>query len=471
VNQKSGIFSLLVSIRPEIILFIISLGVSAFFIQWEGWNQASRQDLVRAIVENQTFIIDEYHENTGDKALRNDHYYSDKAPGASWLAVLPYSIAYYFVDDEGSFLSKYGLYISNIFAVSIPSAISVSSIFILFRMMMLPMGISIGLALAYALGTLTLPYSTMLFGHQLSAALLIISFVLIFHIKHHGSRSPKQIFAIGFLLGYAFVSDYTSVFAIIALFIYGGIILRWSWEDSRWSFAGLGIPAIMLMSYNWIAFGGVLSFSYHFSVFSDIHHQFFQGLVLPRPEIFFIILFSGYRGLFFLSPWLLLAMPGISIMLKRKDYRLEGVLCLFVFITYVLFNSSYWKWDGGWAFGPRFLILSIPFLVVAVGALWLPQGKNIPKSIIYGNQTVKKRIFIITAIYSGLMMLLGTAVNPMPSESIFDPLNFLLQGFFDEKFVHNMGIVMGLNGWIAFIPLFIFLAGTCWWLLKSSRAS
>lgn len=470
MKKPTGFYNLLLSTRPEIILFIISLGISAYFMQWAGWNQYSRMDLVQAIVENQTFNIDKYHENTEDKSKRGDHYYSDKAPGASWLAILPYSIAYRLDNADGSYLSIYSLYLCTIFAISIPSAISVSAVFILFRMMVLPAGISIGLALAYAFGTLTLPYSTLYFGHQLSASLLIISFVLIFRIKHHGSSDPKHIFAIGFLLGYAFVSDYTAVLAIIPLFLYGGIILKWSWKDAKWSFIGIGVPAIMLMSYNWIAFGSVISFSYHFSVFSDIHHQFFQGLSLNL-GIPFIILFSGYRGLFFYSPWLLLAIPGLSIMLKRKDYRLEGALCLFIFIAYVLLNSSYWKWDGGWAFGPRFIILSIPFLVVAAGALWLPQTGNISKSIIYKNQTVKNFIFIVTAIYSGFIMFLATAVNPQLSETIFDPLNPLLQDFSEGKFSYNLGTLMGLNGWLTIIPLIIFAGGAGFWLFKSMRTS
>ena len=55
----------------------------AYFYAGGGWNQNSRFDLIRAIIEQGTLRIDAYHENTRDKAFFRGHYYSDKAP--AWL--------------------------------------------------------------------------------------------------------------------------------------------------------------------------------------------------------------------------------------------------------------------------------------------------------------------------------------------------------------------------------------------------
>ena len=69
------------------ILFV----ASAYFYQDPEWNGNSRLNLTRAIVEQGTFAIDAYHEApgwaTGDKAFFQGHYYSDKAIGASMMAV------------------------------------------------------------------------------------------------------------------------------------------------------------------------------------------------------------------------------------------------------------------------------------------------------------------------------------------------------------------------------------------------
>ena len=69
------------------ILGAVLLASFAYFYEGGGWNQNTRFDLVRAIVERHTLRIDAYHENTGDKAHAGDHYYADKAPGASLTAV------------------------------------------------------------------------------------------------------------------------------------------------------------------------------------------------------------------------------------------------------------------------------------------------------------------------------------------------------------------------------------------------
>src|SRR6516162_1878631 len=74
------------------LLGVVSFLSFIYFYEGGGWNQNSRFDLLRAIVERHTLAIDAYHENTGDKAHFQGHYYSDKAPGQVFLAV-PFAMA------------------------------------------------------------------------------------------------------------------------------------------------------------------------------------------------------------------------------------------------------------------------------------------------------------------------------------------------------------------------------------------
>src|SRR6516164_3491435 len=73
------------------LLGVVSFLSFIYFYEGGGWNQNSRFDLLRAIVERHTLQIDAYQENTGDKAHFQGHYYSDKAPGQTFLAV-PFAI-------------------------------------------------------------------------------------------------------------------------------------------------------------------------------------------------------------------------------------------------------------------------------------------------------------------------------------------------------------------------------------------
>ena len=73
--------------KTAILLGIVFFFSFSYFYEGGGWNQNSRFDLLRAIVERHTLQIDAYHENTQDKAHFKGHYYSDKAPGLVFLAV------------------------------------------------------------------------------------------------------------------------------------------------------------------------------------------------------------------------------------------------------------------------------------------------------------------------------------------------------------------------------------------------
>ena len=99
-----------------------------YFYEGGGWNQNSRFDLLRAIVEHRTLAIDAYHENTGDKAYFQGHDYSDKAPGLVFLA-LPFALAtrpalrFTGVDPESSRGELALSYVMTACAVALPTAL------------------------------------------------------------------------------------------------------------------------------------------------------------------------------------------------------------------------------------------------------------------------------------------------------------------------------------------------------------
>src|SRR3954451_5315922 len=78
--------------KRAFLLAAVSFLSFIYFYEGGGWNQNSRFDLLRAIVERHTLQIDAYHQNTQDKAHFQGHYYSDKAPGLVFLAV-PFAAA------------------------------------------------------------------------------------------------------------------------------------------------------------------------------------------------------------------------------------------------------------------------------------------------------------------------------------------------------------------------------------------
>ncbi len=104
---------------PRWALFVLVFGVYAYFYQGGGWNQNSRFDLTRAIVEQGTACIDAYEFNTGDKARVEGRYYCDKAPGVSFLAVPVYAFNGIGAHAVGSLLGKASPGTGDILAASL----------------------------------------------------------------------------------------------------------------------------------------------------------------------------------------------------------------------------------------------------------------------------------------------------------------------------------------------------------------
>ena len=73
-----------------ILALLLFVSYAYFLPRRVDWNQNGRMDLVFAIVDQGTLAIDDYRSNTGDYAHFGDHYYSDKAPGTSFLGVPVY---------------------------------------------------------------------------------------------------------------------------------------------------------------------------------------------------------------------------------------------------------------------------------------------------------------------------------------------------------------------------------------------
>ena len=74
-------------------VFLFLLASYAFFWHSRDWNTASRLMLTYALVDRGTVCLDGLDQQTGDIACFRGQYYSDKLPGFSLLAAVPYALA------------------------------------------------------------------------------------------------------------------------------------------------------------------------------------------------------------------------------------------------------------------------------------------------------------------------------------------------------------------------------------------
>lgn len=463
-------------------LFAVTFFAYAYFYQAGGWNQNSRFDLVRAWVEEGRTAIDSYHANTKDKAKRLGHFYCDKAPGVSWLAI-PVHAAVRAVHPEeppGPRLLALSSWLAAVFVVGLPSALAVVFLDLLLAAWGLAPRPRAALALAYGLATLTWPYSTLLYGHQLAAALLLIGFTLLARPRSPGAGA---LFTAGFLFGLAVVAEYPAALAVLPLAAYAAVTIR---PRTRvlWLILGGLLPAVVLALYHWQIFGSPLALPYDFSTRKHRHLGFFMGLGVPRPEAFWHLLLSPFRGLLFSAPWLALAIPG-AVRLWRLRRRAEVLTAAAVSLLFVWMNTSLVDWDGGWATGPRYLIPAIPFLVLLVAGLFPRNGASPGRAPGWAT-----RGFGALAVLSAGLMLAATAVKPEVPNTFRAPFTeWILPEFFAGRLAGNtqsidslwpveggpaaawnLGQLLGLSGLASLLPLALAILGGSVWLLRPPAA-
>jgi hypothetical protein len=74
------------------------------------------------------------------------------------------------------------------------------------------------------------------------------------------------------------------------------------------------------------------------------------------------LLVSFDKGLFVFCPVLILGFFGWIPFFRQRPY--EAALCAMILIAYILLAGAWYGWGGGWSWGPRFLVPTIPIWLV-----------------------------------------------------------------------------------------------------------
>lgn len=487
----------------RIAIFLIALlCYGYFFPRWADNNQNSRLNMVVAVVDDGTFRIDRYvhgqlgYGKTVDYAKVGGHYYSDKAPGAAFLGIPIYAGLRFALDwpvmdrlterlanseafkatlrESGSSVMqdkvRYAVaqvalsFLTN----AVPSALLCVLLYQLARGFGARPSASAFVALAYGLLTPAFAYANAFYGHQLSATLLVAAFYLIFTLGQSGAPQPSALrsLAIGLLLGYSVVTEFPAalvagILTLYAIYVY---LRRAAGGHLVWVFIGLAACTAALMIYNNAIFGGPFKLGYSSSeLWQQQHSAGFMSLTLPHWEAAFGITFSPFRGLFVLSPIMLLALPGFVLWWHSGEARAACLVSLFSALAMFLFNASSIMWWGGFAVGPRYFLPGLPFMALALVFVVDPTARG----------DLKARPFWLTLLilFLSAWSLVATwgltlAEQAFPPDTIFNPLvEYALPNWLAGNIARNAGTVIGFKGYSSLLPL----AAACvavavvWW--------
>lgn len=472
--------------RIAILIFFILLSCYAYFFpRWASWNQNSRIDLVMAIVDKGTVSIDDYYQNTGDYAVYEGHHYSTKAPGSSLLGVPVYWVFRQVLDSPilTSVLSRLSsnqavagtlresgtgllpeklyfalaLYVVTLVTVSVPSALLGVVLYRFTGHYSSSQAHRVSVTLTYGLATSAFPYSGSYMGHQIVATFLFFSFYSIFLVARQAIK-PAILPFIGFLMGYAVITEYPTVLIAAAIFVYAFFRLpKKAW--TAWLILGGILPGVIWMIYNYQIYHKPIGFGYLYApLYTDKNNIGFFSLVYPHFEALWGITFSSYRGLFYLSPVMLFALPGFYHFGHARERWPEFLVCLWATVSFFLFNSSSVMWQGGYAIGPRYVLPMLPFMSLALIFFAEQWGKHGWVKVVMGLLNLWSLLFVWAETLGGQSFPDWTR-NPLFNYS----LPRLLQG----DIARNWGTIVGLPGWASLFPLTVIL-GILFWQLRVS---
>jgi hypothetical protein len=382
----------------------LNLAVIAFHVNlFTGWNQVSRALPLVSLVEEGTLRIDSRHELTGDKALIGGHYYSDKAPAATLLALPAYALVRAafagsrYADDGPRIASGAAVSDAILVGTFVCSVLPFLAILLLFVSRLEaragPQGtVSARLAAASLLyGTYVFVYSGYFFGHLLAALLLLVAYIALFE-----RDAPFQA---GLALGAAFFTEYPCVVAL------GIWALQCAGQRRRRDLArlltGAAPGVIAALVYNLAITGSLLTPPYKYESLPEFEPQTrLFGFGGPAPGALWELVFGQAHGLLLHAPVLvavLMAAVPLGLLSASRWWR-SPVRALLA--AHLLLYSSFYMWEGGSCYGPRFLLPATVLVLYRLGqrlvaepllparVLYLVSGVGLAMNLIVLNTTL-----------------------------------------------------------------------------------
>jgi hypothetical protein len=322
----------------------------------------SRLALTRALVTQGTTRIDRW-KNTQDRATYNGHFYTDKAPGLSLLAIPAYGVERAVGGTASPWTGRWSRWAMRVL-VNGP--------------LLLLLGLLVGrraerlggggalIAVGVTLGTILGALSSVLFSHVGAAALGFAAFAA-------APRDQRRPVLAGALAGAAVLVEYQSA---IILVVVACLVALGGRRRLGWYVVGALPPLVLLGAYDWVSFGSPLHLSYRYvdNVYTAEQSSGFFGIGVPSLSALRAVLLggSGLRlgtGILVTAPLLLGAVAG-AVLVWRRGFRREVIAIAAICALYIVYNAGYFLPYGGVSPGPRFLAPAIPFAVVLLGACY-----------------------------------------------------------------------------------------------------
>ena len=298
--------------------------------------------------------------------------YAIFTPGQPLAAVPLYllgkGVAAFFPPTDEGYVTRFFVSLLGSFA----TAATVALLYRFARQLGYGGGAALGLAASYGLATAAWPHSRTFLAEPLTAFCLLFAYYGI--RRGVGDQLDRRwLIASGFAAVGAVV---TKPHAAIALAILGPYLLWLAAAPQRsnghrrievrrlcravaaWG-AGAGALAGVYLLFNLAIYGTFLRTGYGDWPLALFNYPFLQGL--------YGLTISSGKGIVWYAPPIVLAAAALRPFWRR--HPAEAIVCAAVALAHLLFYSRLRFWHGDWAWGPRFLLIALPFAMLPLAAL------------------------------------------------------------------------------------------------------
>ncbi len=245
-------------------------------------------------------------------------------------------------------------------------------------------------ALVFAFATQAWPYSRTFFREPLTMLMYLVAFYALLRYRPPAPRRWVWPALLGAAVGIAFTTKQISVAilpsVLLLVIVYGRQRrhepARGQWIDLAALLVPLGTILILGRLYHQFTLGGVELFARDITEYAT-NPQLSTTEPLRLVRAFLGLTVSPYKGLFWYSPVLLLGLVGFFPFLRR--HRWEAIAYTLVIAIHWLGYSRYLYWSGGVAWGSRYMLPVIPFLVLLAAPVlarlahdWPALGRTAP---------------------------------------------------------------------------------------------
>ncbi|MBI3185162.1 MAG: hypothetical protein HYZ28_23750 [Myxococcales bacterium] len=457
-------------------------------------NELCRLWQARALVEHRTIQLNEAMRDfgsVGDLSVKDGRYYPSKAPLLSFLAAPIYAIQKAFGTGAlGPGGEVPQVFWSRLFLTVLPT---LAALVLIRRFLCAHCSreVAEGMTATYALGSLAFSYSLLFMSHQTTAVLLFCGFYGLWRIAR-GEWRERGYLAVGACAGAAIAAEYTAALGVAGLLAYGAHrALRATSPDrsrGRWTVLARGaflaaagaLPFVAFLGiYHQAAFGHPLESGYKYLAdagYQPWHLGGFLGIRLPEPRAFALSFFSPLRGLFTLSPFLLISLPGLWLLFRDSrgdspaERELRGLFWLSAVLlaSYAYFTSSFSYESWGWTTGPRHLTPLVPFLL-------LPAARFLDR--LRGESSLERRmgLGLLAAACAGSVLVTGMVslvdyVPDVASNALFGlAVPLFREGYLPPSVLSLMGLPNPWSGAPLVLAVMVAAGWVGWKLVGEGR--